>query len=215
MDGTTPTYYQRTLSGSTRWVIYVEDGPPSCIGDETTCTKDIKRFPYFITSQDEYHPKTINSTTFLSDDPNVSPWPLSNLIYLNYCSMDGWLGSLYSSMYDGGYHFRGSINFKFALTQILGSKAFPVAKRFKNNPSAPAEIVLIGSGVGAMGITFHLPWLLNVMGFSVHQLRVIHDSFMIPTSTIPITEVSFETVDLIFLGSLFHFTTISWIKPND
>lgn len=167
----------------------MEDGPPSCLGGEFSCLKDATRFPYFTTSKEAYHPKTINSTTFLSDDPNISPWPLSNFIYLGYCSLDGWLGSSFSPMYQEDYNFRGSINFRYALTQILGSKAFPIAKRLKTNPSNAAEIVLIGSGVGAMGITFHLPWLLDDMGFSIQQFRVIHDSFFIPTSTIPLTHV--------------------------
>jgi hypothetical protein len=189
-DSSAASYYQRLLSSSNRWVIYVEDGPPSCIGLESSCNHDIQKFPYFQTSQDSYRPKTVDSTTFLSDDPNSSPWPLSNLIYLNYCSMDGWLGSLLPPKYEGGYYFRGSINFRYSLTQILGTKTIPIAKRYQSNPSDPAEIILIGSGVGAMGVTFHLQWLLNDMGFSSRQIRVVHDSFFIPTATIPLNDVS-------------------------
>lgn len=170
-------------------MIYVEDGPPSCLGSEATCVKDIQRFPFFRTAQDATRPKTVDSFTFLSDDPTSSPWPLSNLIYLNYCSMDGWLGSLLAPMYEAGYYFRGSINFRYSLTQILGTKTTPIAQRHQTSPSNAAEIILIGSGVGAMAVTFHLQWLLNDMGFSSHQIRVIHDSFFVPTATIPLNQV--------------------------
>jgi hypothetical protein len=187
-DGTSSTFYQRIILTSTRWVIYVEDGPPSCLGTEATCLHDLNKFSFWTSSTaDTTHPKTINSTTFLSDDLKYSPWPLSNLIYLNYCSMDGWLGSLLSPTYPNGYFFRGSMNFKLSLIQILGTLAAPIAKR--SPATSAAEIVLIGSGVGAMAITFHLQWLLEEMGFSSHQLRVIHDSFYVPTATIPFKKV--------------------------
>jgi hypothetical protein len=103
--------------------------------------------------------------------------------------MDGWLGTLLAPMYEGGYYFRGSINFRYSLIQILGTKTTPIAQRYQSSPSSAAEIILIGSGVGAMGLTFHLQWLLNDMGFSSQQIRVIHDSFFVPTATIPLNDV--------------------------
>lgn len=72
-----------------------------------------------------------------------------------------------------------------------------------------------------MGITFHLQWLINEMGFSTHQLCVIHDSFFVPTSTIlPLKSVSNSDLFILALfsdiaGAILAPPHARWSKSDD
>eukprot|EP00602_Paraphysomonas_sp_CaronLab_P010018 CAMPEP_0185037034 /NCGR_PEP_ID=MMETSP1103-20130426/30908_1 /TAXON_ID=36769 /ORGANISM="Paraphysomonas bandaiensis, Strain Caron Lab Isolate" /LENGTH=1442 /DNA_ID=CAMNT_0027574831 /DNA_START=372 /DNA_END=4697 /DNA_ORIENTATION=- len=139
------------------------------------------QWPYFSSSDNHYHPQTVEATAIFSDDPSISPWAGYNFLYLNFCSQDGWLGRS-ESLVNGAY-LRGSTIFQAALSEVLNSTN-------RDN----AELVLIGSGAGALGIFNHMRWIVDTLGFSEGQLSVVLDSYLSPITQ---TQPSKKLVDIL------------------
>ena len=178
LDGSQASYYTRLSGSSSRWVFYVEDGGAYCVGSKKTCDEYSDEWPYFTTSAERYHPTTVSADTIFSGDARVSPWATDNFVYMSYCSLDGWLGENLGTSFDQ-YYMRGSTIFKAIINEALATEDI-----------STLEIVLVGSGSGALGVFNHLSWLVNTVGLTSAQLSIVLDSFHLPVSNIAPAKVT-------------------------
>lgn len=167
------------------WIFYAEDGGANCILSEELCRELIDNIPYFVTSQDKYHPLQRNASTIFSDDPQDGPWPDANFIFMNYCSQDGWLGRVPVPLYSG-YYLRGSVIFQAIFSEVLAGQ----------DPNQ-TQLVIVGSSAGTIGVFNHIDWIVNTLHYPVTNIQMILDSFYAPVTQVTPMEVSSRNSELI------------------
>jgi hypothetical protein len=108
-----------------------------------------------------------------SDDPAVSPYAGSNFIFMNYCTQDAWLGRLTDSMHPNGYYLKGAIIMESILIEVL-----------EGVDLSAAEIVLVGTSAGAIGVMNAADFVVNDLGVPINRLSMILDSFNSPVTSL-------------------------------
>lgn len=114
---------------------------------------------------------------------------------MNYCSQDGWLGLVDTPIYSRQLYLRGSYIFQAIILQVL-----------KNRNINNTQLVLVGSSAGTIGVFNHIDWIINTLGFSVHNVQMVLDSFYAPVTQVTPIKVIFILNS--FLSFLFTIIII-------
>jgi len=148
-DGTTAGYYVKKAAAPTdKWLIYLMGG--MWCYDEATC-KTRMQDAGFQTSSAKWQPKLhVGSGTggvggvFSGSDSN--PFRQYNMVYLEYCSSDAWMGDVGASAATFNLNFRGQAIVRATMADLAAAQGLGVG----------SQVVFGGCSAGARGAAFLL-----------------------------------------------------------
>eukprot|EP01060_Flectonema_neradi_P027411 TRINITY_DN3701_c3_g1_i1.p1 TRINITY_DN3701_c3_g1~~TRINITY_DN3701_c3_g1_i1.p1 ORF type:complete len:380 (+),score=54.75 TRINITY_DN3701_c3_g1_i1:70-1209(+) len=147
-DRTPAGFYHKAGTDSKKWLVHLMGG--GWCWDLESCQERQKSAPSLMTSS--HFATTVTKTGVFDDDEDLNPMATANMIYVPYCSSDGWMG-------DGT-----SDNYTFAGQKVIEA----VLKTLSDQPyfmgSTPGETLLFsGCSAGGRGAMVNLDYIPQIV----------------------------------------------------
>lgn len=176
-DGSPSGYYIRqSATGSDKWVLHLQGG--YWCYDFESCAKRATHDSHLTTSTKwpkSYHMQGLFSTN--QSENNFHDW---NVVYLPYCSSDGWAGQHTGvstpDTFNGGaqpwnWHFQGKA--------IIAGVIQTVTKKYQKS-GPPSSVLFSGCSAGAQGVINNLDYasglLHKIMGVKQDNIHGLADA---------------------------------------
>lgn len=176
-NGTPAVYYHRYGQGENRdkWVLYLKGGS-GCFSPEE-CEARWMRNEDLMNSDHTRWGDVLQFEGLLSGDPALNPdfhdW---SVVYMVYCSSDGWAGDAQGGDMLGEWHFRGHRIARAIVEDLSDASLFP-----DGHLSTADSVLVAGSSAGASGLRAHIDWIAESLAMvGVTDVRGLHDAGWYP-----------------------------------
>jgi hypothetical protein len=138
-------------ANSNKLLIYFEGGG-SCY-DASTCREGAHYFDDSITNSDQSDNPALKTSGVFALNDGRNPFQDYNIVFVSYCTGDGFMGNQVVSYTDGGK--------SFTVNQVGFRNTHRVLAWTYQNFAHPDSIFVIGCSAGVLGSFFHAPYLLE------------------------------------------------------